>query len=64
MEYRKLNYIKNGVNRCRAIDRAAGREQFSAYAAVLFSPSATISFAAYFNPDYHNALVMNSTTLR
>lgn len=37
MEYRKLNYIKNGVNRCRAIDRsAAAREQFPAYALALY----------------------------
>ena len=64
MEYRKLNYIKNEVNRCTAIDRAASREQFSAYAAVLFSLNAMIPFAAYFSPDYHNDLVMNSTTLR
>lgn len=63
MEYRKLNYIKNGVNRCRAIDRAASREQFPMYAPVLFSPSASISFAAYYSPDYHNAVIMNCASI-
>lgn len=36
MEYRKLNYIKNEVNRCGAIDRAAAREQFPAYAPAFY----------------------------
>lgn len=38
-------------------------EQFLVYVE-LFSPSASISFAAYYSPDYHNALVMNSTALQ
>lgn len=61
MEYRKLNYIKNGVDRDAAIDCAAGREQFSAYAPAFYFRQVhwLISFAAYYRPDYHNTVDCN-----
>lgn len=66
MEYRKLNYIKNGVNRCGAIDSRSGpRNNFPrTRSRSIFAKCIDIFRSAYYTLDYHNAVVMNFTALQ